>query len=355
MSDLSKKDCQVIIPNLNRRFSGITSTVLSVVPEQMKELSFCSVGYPLDSRIPRLSWRELLALTRNPLPNGAKRIFHCRRNIEMCAALVLKYAFGAKICPIFTSTAQRKHTRFTRFLYGKMDAVLSTSNRAASYLARKPDAIIAHGVNPSVYFPAQDLEGLRREMGLSNLRSIGIFGRVRPQKGIGEFVGGLCRILDKYPEFNAVIVGETTPKFLPFQERMKSEIAKCGLEKRFQWLGKVEFSKIPKLFRCMSLVACLPHNEGFGLTCLEAMASGVPVIATQTGGFELAVRPGVDGEIIPCADEDAFVEKLGLMLSNPEKLGEMGKSARERVLNSFTIQREASEINAVYKKLLAMP
>ncbi len=354
MSNPPDKEYQVIIPNLNRRFSGITSTVLAVVPEQMKELSFCSVGYPLDSRIPRLSWIGLLKLTRKPLPNGANRIFHCRRNIEMCAALILKHVFRAKICPIFTSTAQRRHTRFTKFLYSKMEAVLTTSNRAGSYLIRKPDAIIAHGVNPDIYFPAQDRQALRRELGLKNTRSIGIFGRVRPQKGIGEFVGGLCRTLEKYPDFNAVIVGETTPKFLSFQERMKSEIARRGLEGRFQWLGKVEFSQIPKLFRCMSLVACLSHNEGFGLTCLEAMASGVPVIATQTGGFELVVRPGVDGEIIPCADEDAFVEKLNLMLSDTKKLDSMGARARERILDSFTIQREASAINAVYKRLLGM-
>lgn len=318
----------------------------------MKELSFCSVGYPLDPRIPRLSWMELLRLARKPLPNGAYRIFHCRRNIEMCAALVLKHVFGAKIRTVFTSTAQRRHTRFTRFLYGRMDALLSTSDRAASYLVRKPDAVIPHGVDTGVYFAAPDREALRRELGLENYRSIGIFGRVRPQKGIGEFVGGLCRTLGKYPDFNAVIVGETTPKFLPFQRRMKAEIARRGLEGRFQWLGKVEFSKIPKLFRCMSLVACIPHNEGFGLTCLEAMSSGVAVVATRTGGFELVVRPGVDGEIIPCADEDAFVEKLDSLLSDPEKLDRMGARARERILESFTIGREASEINAVYRKLL---
>ncbi|MBO6103031.1 MAG: glycosyltransferase family 4 protein [Opitutales bacterium] len=351
---MEEDKAQIIIPNLNPRFSGITSTIIAVVPEQQKELDFAGVGYFIDKRIRHISWREFFRLSSRPLKNGKNRIFHCRRNIEMVYGLIFKYILRRKITLIFTSTAQRKHTWLTKFLYKRMDGLLTTSPRAASFLVRKPDAIIPHGTNPEIYFPIEDKRALRAELGLENEHSIGIFGRVREQKGVREFVEAMCEILPKHPEYNAVIVGQTTPKFVPFENEMKQLIKDAGLSSRFQWLGKVEFEKIPKLFRAMDLVCAVSRNEGFGLTCLEAMASGVPVIATKTGGFDMVIREDSDGHIIPCNDAKALAKALDISLSDPEKLRRMGKNSRERILSSFTISKEASAINAVYKKFLGL-
>ena len=124
-------DIHVIIPNLNARFSGITSTVLQVVPHQWAELNLVTCGYPLPCELPKLGWMEVIRLTRRPRPNGGKYIFHARRNIEMLAGLVLKNLFGCRLHLIFTSEAQRKHSRWTGYLSGKMDTLLSTSKRSA--------------------------------------------------------------------------------------------------------------------------------------------------------------------------------------------------------------------------------
>lgn len=349
----SGNDYAVIIPNLNRRFSGITSTISAVIPEQLKEFSMCAAGHKFSDAIPRLSWTEIFKLTARNLPDGKPRIFHCRRNIEMLCGLLLKHVFRRKIYLIFTSTAQRKHSGYTKFLYKKMDMLLSTSPRAASFLEREPFAIIPHGVNSEIYFPAADKNAERQNLGLTNKKSIGIFGRVREQKGVREFVEAMCEVLPHYPDYNAVIVGKTTPKFAGFEKEMKCRIESCGLTDRFQWLGEVPFSRIPNLFRSMELVLCVSRNEGFGLTCLEAMSSGVPVIATQTGGFEMVVRQGIDGEIVPCNDAAKIVEKLNGLLPYPEKLSAMGAASRERTLSSFTIAKEAAGINAVYRHILS--
>ncbi len=345
-------ETQIIIPNLNPRFSGITSTILAVVPEQQKSMNFISVGYKLSEQIPHCSWLDFFRLTSKPLENGAYRIFHCRRNIDMCYGLILKYIFRRKIQLLFTSTAQRFHKRFTRFLYNNVDHLITTSNRAGSFLKRPVEAVIPHGVNVEIYYPTLEKAKERTELNLTNKYSIGIFGRVRESKGLNEFVEALCQVLPKFPEYNAVIVGETTPKFIPFEKKLKEMIDKNNLNNRFQWLGKVSFSNIPKLFRAMDLVCAVSRNEGFGLTCLEAMASGVPVIATQTGGFEMVIQKGLDGEIIPCQDTEALVQKLEMLLKNPEKLLEMGLVARENICKNFTISKEANKINDFYKKIL---
>lgn len=345
-------EIQVILPNLNSRFSGITSTVLQLIPSQKKKIGLASVGYPLTDEIPRLGWWELIRLTRKPAGTGKGYVFHARRNIEMLAGLVLKNLFRCRLQLVFTSTAQRQHSRWTRFLYGKMDLVLSTSERAASYVRCPVARIIPHGVDTDTYRPAPERETAWRDGGLPGDKGIGIFGRVRPQKGLREFVEALCRILPEHPGFTAVIIGEVTPKFRPFVEELKDFIHRKGLEDRFCWLGKLPFKEIPVWFRRMSLVVCASHNEGFGLTCLEAMASAVPVVATRAGAWESLIREGKEGYLADCRDSDSLATALRRAIADPQALEVMATNAHERVLQLYTIEKEAAALIEVYRGLL---
>lgn len=353
MGKEADSDIEVIVPNMNRRFSGITSTVAQVLPYQRKELVIATVGHPLPGKgWLHLEWLELLRLCGRSLPNGNPRIFHARRNIEMLAGLALKHALRRRLHLVFTSTAQRKHSAWTRFLYRKMDTLLSTSPRAAGFLLREPEKIIPHGVDTTHYHPAQDRVKAWLKGGLPGRYGIGIFGRIRPQKGIGEFVEALCQVLPRNPEWTAVIVGETTPRHRSFEEQLKARVEAAGLSERFQWIGKRPFAEIPEWFRRMSLVVCASRNEGFGLTCLEAMASGVPVVATRAGAWEMVIREGVDGWLIPCADAAALAQAVDAAMLEPEQIEAMGRAARARIEQAFTIEREAESINTVYKEIL---
>ena len=93
------------------------------------------------------SYKETAKLCRKPLSNSRWRVFHARRNNEMLQAVSLKFLFGAKIKIVFTSTAQRYPSWITRWLIRHTDGLITTSNIAAKYLPRKPDAIIPHGVD----------------------------------------------------------------------------------------------------------------------------------------------------------------------------------------------------------------
>jgi mannosyltransferase len=354
-AQLATREIEVIIPNLNPRFSGITSTAAQVVRRQhgQGEHGIVTVGHPLPAcGAPHTGWGALIRRCRKPLPGGRPRVFHARRNIEMLAGLALKHLLRLRLHLVFTSTAQRRHTWWTRFLYRKMDTLLSTSPKAASFLVREPDAIIPHGIDTALYRPSPDRRREWRDGGLSGERAIGIFGRVRPQKGLLEFTGAMCRVLPDHPDCVAVVVGRVTPKFRPFVQELKARIREAGLEDRFHWLGEVPFDEIPAWFRRMSLVVCASHNEGYGLTCLEAMASGVPVVATRAGAWELIIREGVDGMLAPVRDTAAMAAALRQLLGQPGRLEEMGQSARQRVAADFTIEGEAAALTRVYRAIL---
>ncbi len=338
-------DCELIVGNSNPRFSGVTSTMLQTLPHQASIMSVRVMGdhHLYDSSM-AISFWQVARFFRKVLPDGRWRIFHARRNDEMIQALLLKFIFRVKVKIVFTSTAQRNHSAFTRWLMSKMDSVISTCEAAASYLSFKPDAIIPHGIQIETYFPVDDRQRLWQSQGMGGERGLAIFGRVREQKGVHHFVNSCIQVLPGRPGYTAIIVGRISVSNESFVNKLKLKIADAGLEGRIRFLGELPFEKIPELFRSVSLVAALSKNEGFGLTVLEAMGSGTAVLATDAGAWREVVREGIDGFVVAPEDQAAITEKLNEMLANPMVLDGMGLHGRERVLDCYTVEREAASL-----------
>ncbi|MBT8037053.1 MAG: glycosyltransferase family 4 protein [Verrucomicrobiae bacterium] len=336
---------ELILGNSNPRFSGVTSTMLQVLRYQKDLMKVAVLGnHHLPEDIQTATFRQLIRLCQKPLPDGRCRVFHARRNNEVIQALLLKKLFRAKIRIAFTSTAQRQHSWITRYLIRQSDAIISTCSAAASYIQGGPDIIIPHGIDLSTYAPADDRTELWKAFGFPGKYGIGIFGRVRHQKGVDLLIHAAIPLLKKHPDFTVVICGETTPDQQHFQDRLQGEIDAAGLTDRFIFLGKQPFSALPKLFKAMTLVTALSRNEGFGLTIPEAMASGVAVLASEAGAWKDIVREDVDGQIVPCDDLEATQQQLDLMMADPDQLVEMGRHGRERVEQHYTLEREAKAL-----------
>jgi mannosyltransferase len=343
---------QVILGNSNRRFSGVTSTMLQTLPGIRRSLPVAVLGaHHLPEDTPTLTFSQFLQLCRHPLPDGSPRVFHARRNDEMIQALLAKRVFGAKLKIVFTSTAQRHHTGFTKWLMAQMDGILTTCTAAASYLENEADEMIPHGVDLTRYAPPPDKEAAWKKLGFPGKFGIGIFGRVRPQKGVDLLVRAAIPLLKENPDPTLVIVGETTPKFREFQHDLEQEIATAGLSKRILFHGQRPGDELPALFQGMSLVAALSRNEGFGLTVLEAMASGCAVLSSQAGAWQDIVRKGVHGFTVPCDDLAATREKLAQLLANEATLLDMGRAGRKHVEENYSIEGEAHALCDYYQRL----
>lgn len=335
---------QLILGNSNKRFSGVTSTMLQVLPHQKKLMKTAVLGkHHLNNDTKWITFREFTKLCKNTLPNGKLRIFHARRNDEMIQALIAKKIFGAKIKIVFTSTAQRHHSKFTRWLMSKMDAIISTCNAANSYLKTPAEIIIPHGIDIETYTPSDRIK--------SDTINIGVFGRIRPSKGIDLLIDAAIPILKNNPGTMLHICGETTPKFQSYLDEQKVKISAANLTDQVKFLGKVAFDTLPELYRSMDIVCAVSRNEGFGLTPLEAMASGVAVLTSEAGAWKDIVENGIQGYCVPTGDISAIREKLELMINNSEKLEEMGKSGRKHVEMNYTNKREAKQLCEFFKSL----
>lgn len=352
-------EIELIIGNSNSNFSGVTSTMLQLLSTQQKLIKLRVMGkHHLPDESLSISFWQVAKLCFKPLQDGRFRIFHARRVDEMIQALILKHVFRAKIKIVFSSAAQRHRSGSTLWLTDKMDALLAMCEASASFLHRKPDAIIYHGVKTDVYTAPDNKEAAWQALELipksinKGKHGIAILGRVREQKGVHLFVRSCIELLDKYPDYTAVVVGAISSSNESLVKELQVEIDNAGLTERIVFAGEQNFSDIPKIFSALSLVVALSDNEGFGLTILEAMSSGAGVLASEAGAWPEVVREGIDGYVVPVNDLPAVVDKMDLLLSDQEKLTQMGINGRERVLEHYSVQREAKQLVDFFRSLM---
>jgi mannosyltransferase len=337
---------QLIVPNLHRRYSGVTATNRMVAPKLAKLFRAAWFGSDAPDGIARMGAADLLKLWRRSTP----LIWHARRNNEMIVGVLLK-ALGWPLKLVFTSAAQRHHSWITRWLIRRMDAIIATSDISASFL-KVEGTVIPHGVDTDRYAPPADRAAAFAEAGLRGRYAVGCFGRVRAQKGTDVFVDAMCRLLPRYPDFTAVIVGAITVDQTAFANDLKKRIAAAGLQSRVVMTGELPIEQVERWYRRLTIYTFTSRNEGFGLTLLEAMSSGAALVASRAGAAELVVEDGVSGVLTPPGDVDALVAALEPLLRDAASAGAMGTRARKRVVEKFSLDAEANKIAEVYRALV---
>ena len=346
LDDNSTRDLRLIVPNLHRRYSGVTATNRMVAPKLAKLFRGAWLGSDAPDGIARMGVADLLKLWRRPAP----LIWHARRNNEMIAGVVLR-SLGWPLKLVFTSAAQRHHSWITRALIRRMDAIIATSELSASYLKRDA-TVIPHSVDTDRYAPPADRAAAFAEAALPGRYAIGCFGRVRAQKGTDVFVEAMCRLLPRHPDFTAVIVGAITVDQTGFANDLKKRIETAGLQSRVAITGEVSIEEVERWYQRLTIYAFTSRNEGFGLTLLEAMSSGAALVAARAGAAELVVEDGVTGVLTPPGNVDALVAALEPLLRDPASAAAMGTRARRRVIEKFSLDAEANNIAAVYRTLV---
>jgi mannosyltransferase len=337
---------QLIVPNLHRRYSGVTATNRMVAPKLAQLFRAAWLGPDAPDGIARMTTTDIAKLWRHRTP----LIWHARRNNEMIVGVLLR-SLGWPLKLVFTSAAQRHHTWITRWLIRRMDAIIATSDISASFLKRAA-TVITHGVDTEHYAPPADRAAAFTETKLPGRYAIGCFGRVRAQKGTDVFVEAMCRLLPRYPDFTAVIVGAVAVEQTAFANELKKKIEAAGLPSRVVITGELPIEEVPRWYQRLTIYAFTSRNEGFGLTLIEAMAVGAALVASRAGAAELVVEDGVTGVLTPPGDVDALVAALEPLMRDPDAGVAMGKRARARVLAAFSLDAEANRIAEVYRALV---
>lgn len=343
-------DPEVIVFNLKQRFSGVSATVNALVPLQLQQWRLGYCGNTLSNGVVGMSLRQAIAISRQPPAGRPFRIWHVRRDPEMMAGIFARDVLRLPIKLVFTSAAQHRHGSFVRSLIARMDAVISTTQKAAAFVPNTL-AVVPHGIALQRFNPPTDKFEAWAQSGLPGRYGIGNFGRVRHDKGSDVFVDAMIAALPQLPGATAVIAGLCQPKHQDFERQLRARIAAAGLTERFVFLGEVPMGEIHLWYqRCLVCVAC-PRYEPFGLTPFEAAACGCALVCSRTGAFEALVEPGHNGELVPLGDVEATAQAVLSVLSSLEHAQAMGEQARQRVSTQFSLQAEAQGIGQVYQAL----
>ena len=340
-------EIEVIAPNLKKRLSGVTTTVVRLVPLQAKSIGIVTTGPGLPSDLPHVALARTFVLPRNRW-----RVWHARRNTEMALGLLLRHLFRRRLRLLFTSAAQRHHKPFTKWLIRQMDKVVATSPQAASYLER-PAAVVMHGVNCETFHPEADKAPLRRKLGFpEDALLIGCFGRIRAQKGVDLLVDAALALLPTRPDVRIIFTGRVTDDQRSFFEEQVARLTAAGLQDRVTFAGELPWERVVDLYRCLDLFVAPARWEGFGLTPLEAMASGVPTVASRVGAFEALIHDGETGSLVPRDDTQALTEAIRGWIDDRARLRNAGPVARAHVLANHRIEGEAKALVNIYRDML---
>jgi glycosyltransferase involved in cell wall biosynthesis len=155
---------------------------------------------------------------------------------------------------------------------------------------------------------------------------VGRVERTSRWKGLDVLIAAMPRLLHPAPRARLVVVGDGDDV-----RRLQDCAAELGVAHAIDWRGAVDHWALPELYRRagVTVLPSLTEAESFGITLVEAMASGCPVVASRVGGIPYVVRDGVDGQLVTPGDPTALADALADVLLDPARAAEMGAGGRE--------------------------
>lgn len=229
--------------------------------------------------------------------------------------------------------------RFTSRLVDRIIAVSDDAARLCLNEDRLPASVVAriwNGIDPAQFA----WRGSSQELSAITVC------RLSAEKDIGTLLKAVDRVRRVHPTFQLIIVGDGAER--PHLEQLAAQL---DLANHVSFLG--ERHDIPELLAQAGFFVSSSLSEGISLTLLEAMAVGLPVVATAVGGNPEIILPGVTGQLAPAADPEQLASAMLEICQHRNDWLAMGAAGRERVQEFFHIDRMIDDYTRLYETLLA--
>jgi len=315
-----------------------------------------------------LTWAMLMnaSLLRAGCELTSERRFdmiHCHDWLVAQACVTIKHATGIPLVATIHSTESGRrhgiHTDYQRVIH-EIEGWLtyeasrivccswSMVNEVAGLFNVPRDKIwmIPNGVDPEIYRPGAIDRSLRDKYADPNEKIVLYVGRLVPEKGVNVLIGAIPRILFAHPNTKFIIVGEG------YSREMLSSLSKSlGVDRKVFFTRYVSDDEVKGLLGLADVQVVPSIYEPFGIVCLEAMASGIPVVASDTGGLSEIVEDGVTGLKVPSDNSNAIAYAVNRLLSDSALRESMSKRARERALAKFSWKAIADLTTQMYDSI----
>lgn len=307
-----------------------------------------AVGVPFNGSIaPIAPWPSSARRVERALARFRPDVVHVHEPLVPGTAMFATRLRNAPIVATFHAYADRA-VAFTavapllRPIWRRLSARIAVSNAAASFVARRfPEdgiRVIPNGVDTEKFARAEPAR-------LPEGRKLLFVNRLEPRKGFTVMVDAFGRLATTHSDLLLVVAGDGP-------ERDSIDRLAPSVRERVVMLGNVPHDRLPQ-FHAACDVFCAPATgrESFGIVLVEAMSSGLPVVATDIPGYREVVRDGVDGLLVRPEDHEAVAEGVGRLLDDSDlskRLAETGRRSAER----YSWDSVGGEIEAVYREVV---
>jgi glycosyltransferase involved in cell wall biosynthesis len=245
---------------------------------------------------------------------------------------------------------QAQRVRLEKAIGRTVDAVIATCADEATQLLRMSVPRLRIGVVPS----GVDVEQFTPRgpaYPRGEARRLLVLSRLVERHGVGTAIQALSRI----PDAELVIAGGPPREGLATDgqvHRLRLAAKDAGVADRVVFLGQVTHKNIPRLLRSADLVLTLSSSRPFGMVPLEAMACGVPVVATKAGGNADSIIDDVTGLHVPAERPVEVARRIRALLADPTHLKALGIAAADRARARYSWPRVAGETAEVYQRVI---
>jgi L-malate glycosyltransferase len=212
-------------------------------------------------------------------------------------------------------------------------------------------AVIRNGVDLARFDDLPPPTVLRRELGLADdIPLVGVVSRLTRLKGLEHFLEAAAIVRSRVPRVHFVVVGETSPVDLHYLADLQEFAARCGVAGHVTFTGLR--TDVPVVLGSLTVSVMPSLNEALSNVVLESMAAGAPTVATRVGGTPEAVSDGVSGILVPPADSAALADAIVYLLKDRQLATHLGRCARERIAEHFSVRRMVRATEDLYTDLL---
>ena len=255
-------------------------------------------------------------------------------------------------CHTWYSTSRKMfiYEMLDKKILRRFDAVAAVSRELRSDILKSgldehKVQVIRNGIDMERFQPRADTAVFETEFDLQDKKPlIGVIARLSSDKGHIYLINALTRLLAFFPDMRLLVVGDG-----PERKNLERVLCEGALTDRVIMTGVRR--DIERILSALDLFVLPSLKEGLPIALLEAMAAGVPVVATRTGAVPQVIRQNEDGILVPPGDPAALYEAINELLLDQEKARACAANARKRVQDMFSAQVMAGEYTELYNQL----
>lgn len=271
------------------------------------------------------------------------------RTTQVLGELLSRYNRG--VAHVFTCHGFFKPKLSRRFFPCWGRAVIAISSQVKEHLLRdfkldeKKISVINNGIDTASFGDLSAREKVRRDLGVNEDLLVGIIARLSDVKGHTYLIRAMRDVVKTCPAARLLIVGEGKTG-----EALRRQVDELGIKDNVIFLARAQNNR--DILAAMDIFVMPSLQEGLGLALMEAMACGLAVIGSSTGGIKTLVRDGHNGLLVEPADVAGLAGAMIKLLGDAGTRRGLGENARKFIMDNFSAEKMADETERVYKKCL---